>query len=278
MNLHYVDGQPNIQAKRIENLTSGTDRSEASGASTLDVRSVEAVEAQVDANNVAPIGVAQSNGLDVNALLDGIAQGQTGDERQKQGQSADRVGSGVGQSSDVGGDIANQIAGGGSPSINQILNGFGQPSQNAPANLSTIQGQGQNAEGVGLGANGENQAGSQAQGSIEGQGVQGNGGNLRTIQLLSTVISEVNGLQHATEIILDLGAGQAQTAVPINTSPAEVPQVGNAQPLPTATPEAMVAPGQQLSSKAAHTVSPIMPSMPSMDPMGMADSTVCPSL
>jgi hypothetical protein len=113
LNLHSGNVRPNIEGKRIEDLISGTDRSQG--------------------NLVARMA---QNGFDANALLNGVAQGQN------QGGDPGRVGSDI-TTNNVGADLANQIAGGGSTGINDILNSLNGQDQSASTNDSTPQEQGQ---------------------------------------------------------------------------------------------------------------------------------------
>lgn len=72
-------------------------------------------------------------------MLDGIAQGQGSG----QGQSVPGAGVGGVGSNDIAGDIANQIAGGGSAGLNQILGGLDGQTQSFPKNQSASQEQSQ---------------------------------------------------------------------------------------------------------------------------------------
>lgn len=257
LDIYKAVGGQGVQVRRFENSVSGVIREETVSEGQLNARSVESTDVQSNVDLASPAGVAHKSDLDVNSILSGVAQGQ------QQGQNVELVGSGDVRSGDVGGDLANQIAGGGAPSIDQILNGLGQQSGSKTSNLTRSQEQGQAASGLGSSASKEGQTGLQGQGVAGGQANQGSDGNLRTIQIVSTIISDPNGLQHATNIVLDLGGGQAQTTAPASTLLAKAPQGGS--PVRSTSPA---------TSKAAHTVQSVLSSKSAVNLLGGGNSTV----
>jgi hypothetical protein len=229
-------------------LISGVDRAQGGAVEALNVPVIEQANALHNGNIAARIA---QNGLDANALLNGIAQGQ-----------GQRSGTGDISTDDVGGDLANQIAGGGSTSIDNILSGLDGQKQGAPANQTSIsQGQGQSPaqaasqggnQGTGSDINSSNIAGDLANqlapkpGSSEssvadvagdlanqlapnGQGqlppppqaeAQQNGSNAQPIQVVSTVITEANGQKIATALV---EAAPQQAAAPSPAAAGEAP-------------------------------------------------------
>jgi hypothetical protein len=122
---------------------------------------------------------AQSGGLDAGALLNSIAQGQ------EKGESGPKTGN-------VGGDIANQIAGGGSPGIGQIIDGLTGQNQVGAKNQSTPPAQNQAKENA----------------PPKGHDVanaQNGGGQGLAIQIEQTTVTEANGQQMKTEIVKEVG-------------------------------------------------------------------------
>lgn len=182
--------------------------------------------------------IVARNPLDAGALLNGIAQGQ---ESNAGGNNKPSTGS-------IGGDIANQIAGGGSPGIDQIIGGINGQSQTGAKNQGALQEQGQ-AKGKGGGI-----AGGQA-------GAQNGAGNGLAIQIEKTTIVEANGQQISTQVIKDAGKPSAAPE-PIQAAPT-APLV-EVQPTPPPAPMAgMPAP----EAKPAPPPSP-MGEMPSGGPAG----------
>jgi hypothetical protein len=164
--------------KRLEHVVSGLDRAQKNALPII------------QATN--PISNAQSGGLDVGAILGGLAQGG-GSSKSESGKAN-------------AGDIANQIAGGGSPGLDQIISGLNKENQSAAKNQSIAQGQGQAKETGDI--NGKAQAGAQ------------NGGAGVLIQIEKTTIVEANNQQITTEIIKEVRPGAK--AAPPPTPPAEV--------------------------------------------------------
>jgi hypothetical protein len=168
-------------------------------------------------NNVEGIAipaVVARNPLDAGALLNGLAQGQ---ENNAGGKNKPSTG-------DIGGDIANQIAGGGSPGIDQVVSGLKEQGQAGAKNQSTSQESGK--------TKGENNAGSQG-------GAQNGVGNGLAIQIEKTTIVEANGQQIQTEVIKEVGKQSAAPA-PVEAAPA-VPPV-EAQPTPPPAPKGEMPP------------------------------------
>jgi hypothetical protein len=196
-----------VEGRRIENLISGVDRA-AQGN---------------------PIG-----GLDANSLLNGVAQGQ-----------GQRASAGDITTNNVGADIANQIAGGSSTSIDDILNGLNGQDQTPPINQSTPQEQGPAAaqsgnQGIRNDINSGDIAGDLANqlaskagsgensvqdvaGDLANQLVpngqeqlpqssqasaQQSGGNAQIIQVVSTMITEADGQKIATAVIEAAASGR----------------------------------------------------------------------
>lgn len=218
--------RPDVVGRRIENLISGTDRSQGNTIEALSAPAIEQTNT-LDTGNIAA-RFAQ-NGLDANALLEGLAQDQS------RGQSSTGT-------SDVGGDIANQIAGGSSNSIGDIITGLNGQEQGASTNQSALQPQGQsasqgmvpgNSQSTGSDINSSNIAGDIAnqlapqpgsndanvedvagdlanqlapngQGQLSPQGqadAQQNGGSGQIIEVVSTIITEANGQMMATALV-----------------------------------------------------------------------------
>jgi hypothetical protein len=180
--------------------------------------------------------IVARNPLDANALLNGILQGQ---ENNAGGNNKPSSGS-------IGGDIANQIAGGGSPGLDQIVGGINGQSQASAKNESALQEQGQ-AKGKG-----ESIAGGQA-------GAQGGAGNGLAIQIEKTTIVEANGQQISTQVVKDAGKPSAAPA-PIQAAPVAPP----AEAQPTAPPAPM--PGMPAPPEGK----PAPPPMGDMTPGGPA--------
>jgi hypothetical protein len=151
----------------------------------------------------------RSTGVDAGALLNGIAEGQGNTQDQKPKPNTGNIGA----------DLANQIAGGGAPSIDQIVGG--------------LAGQGQGGA--------KNQSASQEQGPALAQGAQqgtagSSGGNGLAIQIEKTTITEANGQQINTEVIKDVGQQSAAPA-PAQLQPQAPPAEAKATPPPAPMPE-----------------------------------------
>jgi hypothetical protein len=186
--------------------------------------------------------IVARNPLDANALLNGILQGQ---ENNAGGNNKPSSGS-------IGGDIANQIAGGGSPGLDQIVGGINGQSQASAKNESALQEQGQ-AKGKG-----ESIAGGQA-------GAQGGAGNGLAIQIEKTTIVEANGQQISTQVVKDAGKPSAAPA-PIQAAPVAPP----AEAQPTAPPAPMPGMPAPPEGKPAPPPPPPPPPMGDMTPGGPA--------
>jgi hypothetical protein len=213
MNLPNILKAPQVLGARMEHLVSGIDgiqENAMNGRSVLDK--------------------AQSSGLDAGALLNGIAQGQEGaqsrDDRAKTGH--------------IGSEIANQIVGGGSPGINQILEGLAEQNQVGAKNQSTLPAQDQVKEKAP--PRGEDEANSQI----------GSGKGL-PIQIEQTTVTEANGQQIKTEIVKEVGTSSAAATVqtpperslaevqstPLPSSMAELLTKGEPAPTPVAIAESL---------------------------------------
>ncbi|KAF1840035.1 uncharacterized protein K460DRAFT_372008 [Cucurbitaria berberidis CBS 394.84] len=148
---------PRIEGKD-GNLISGVGRAHADNVGVLNIPASEQVSG-LDIGDIAT-KISQSKGLDVGSLLDEITQGQ----RNGQGKG---VGSGAIKDNNIAADLANQIAGGGSPSIDQILNALNGQEQGRK-NSGAAKGQGgtQGIEigvGVLIGGNGKGHGGGRNQ-------------------------------------------------------------------------------------------------------------------
>jgi hypothetical protein len=161
----------------------------------------------------------RSTGVDVSALLNGIAEGQGNSQDQKPKPNTGNIGA----------DLANQIAGGGSPSIDQIIGGLAGQGQGAAKNQSVSQEQGQK------GASAESNAKEQGA-ALEKGTAQSSGGNGRLIQIEQTTITEANEQQIKTEIIKDVGQQSAAPA-PAQLPPQAPPVEAKPTPPPAPVPE-----------------------------------------
>jgi hypothetical protein len=166
-------------------------------------------------------------------LLNGIAQGQ--------GQQG---GTGDISSSDVGGDLANQIAGGGSTSIDNILSGLNGQKQGASINQTNApQGQGQS----------QSQAPAQAasQGSNQGIGSDINSSNIAGDLANQLAPKPAAGESSVSDVAGDLAnqlAPNGQGQLPPPTQ-AEAQQNGsNAQPIQVVSTIIAEANGQKLAT------------------------------
>lgn len=270
-------------------MISGAERSQGNPVEALNVPVTEQANALHNGNIAARIA---QNGLDANALLTGIAQGQD-----------QRSGSGDISTSDVGGDLANQIAGGGSTSIDSILSGLDGQKPGASTNqTSTPQGQGQSqrqnpeqvpsqggTQNIGSDINSSNVAGDLAnqlapkpaagensvndiagdlanQLAPNGQGqlppptqaeAQQNGSNAQPIQVISTVITEANGQKLATALV---EAAPQQAAAPSPAAAGEASAAAEATSASSAaTGEAPAAPSPPAGESAAGSSSASKP-------------------
>jgi hypothetical protein len=171
--------------KRLEHAVSGLEGAQKNGIPTI------------EATN--QIGNAQSGGLDVGALLGGIAQGQESSTGESEKATA--------------GNIANQIAGGGSTGLDQIISGLNGQKQSGAKNQSITQEQGQAKEKGET--NGKDQVSAQKGG---GEGL--------AVQVEKTTILEANGQQIKTEIIKEVGT-QSTVGVPAEErqTPAPAPML-----------------------------------------------------
>lgn len=156
-------------------------------------------QGQVSAQGqTAPQG--QSNGVNAGATLNGLAQGQAGaGQGQGQVQGLAPIGTGdININSDVAGNLANSIAGGGSPPIEQLANGLSGQVQN---------------DGLGQSS--------------------GQSGNPVAIQVKSTIISEANGQLVPTAIVQQ---GQQQPQAAAAPAPTLAPQAAAPAPAAPAPP------------------------------------------
>jgi len=209
------------------------------------------------------------NGLDANALLNGLAQGQG------QGQ---RSGNGDINTNDVGGDLANQIAGGGSTSVDDILIGLNGQKQSLSTNqTSNPQPQGQSgAQGTSQDANqgaagdikssdiagdlanqlapkpGSSQDGSadiagdlanqlapNGQGQLPSQsGAPQNGSNFQTIQIVQTIVTQPNGQEIAATLVEAPPQGAAEATPPAGEAPAAASPSAPAEATSASSPAA----------------------------------------
>jgi hypothetical protein len=144
------------------------------------------------------------SGLDAGALLGGLAQGQANSKGESDKANA--------------GDIANQIAGGGSPGLSQIIGGLNKQNEGGAKNQSITQEQGQAKE--------KGEPKEQEQGNGQAGGKDG-----LAIQVEKTTLLEANGQQVKTEIIKEVGT-QSAAAAPAEERPTPPPA-----PMPEMSPE-----------------------------------------
>jgi hypothetical protein len=232
-----------VEGRRIEDLISGVDR----------------------AAQANPIG-----GLDANSLLNGVAQGQ-----------GQRASTGDIAANNVGADIANQIAGGSSTSIDDIINGLDKQGQTPPTNRSTSQEQGQTSA--------ENIVQDVGQGQLPQSSpvsAEQSGGNAQTIQVVSTIITEANGQKIATAVIEAAASGEVTTVTPPAASslPAVTPVPWTLSGAPSSAGNVAGAPAAaaESTSKAVITVTPPgQSSLPAVTPVSWTlsraglNATVC---
>jgi hypothetical protein len=170
-----------------------------------------------------PIG-----GLDANSLLNGVAQGQ--------GQGAS---TGDSTANNVGADIANQIAGGNSNSIDEILNGLNGQGQAPPTNQSTTQVQGQAA------SQGASPAGSQGMGSdIDSSNIAGDLAN----QLAPKAGSGENSVQDVAGDLANQLAPNGQGQLPSQSQVGVQQSGGDAQTIQVVSTIILEANGQKITT------------------------------
>ncbi|KAF1942605.1 hypothetical protein EJ02DRAFT_162973 [Clathrospora elynae] len=219
LNLHNTNASPRIEGKRIENLVSGVDRSQWNPVGELDAPAIEQTN-RLNIGNIAA-RTAQGGGLDVDSLLNGVAQEQG--PGKSQGGSAGKFSARDVNASNVGGDLANQIAGGSSKGIDTILNDLSGQDQSASQNERAPQEQ---ANRIAPFANSTSKAQSQS----------------NVIQVVSTIITEGNGQKTATNVIQ---AAESKAAAP--------PSVTEAQPTPPTASKPKLSAGAQNSTTAVDT-------------------------
>jgi hypothetical protein len=161
--------------------------------------------------------------VDVSALLNGIAEGQGNSQNQEPKPNT----------SNIGADLANPIAGGGSPSIDQIIGGLAGQGQGVAKNQSASQEQGQ--KGASAESNAKEQGAALEKGAQQGT-AQNSGGNGRLIQIEQTTVTEANGQQIKTEVIKDVGQQSAAPA-PAQLPPQAPPVEAKPTPPPAPVPE-----------------------------------------
>jgi len=171
----------------------------------------------------------QSDGLDASVLLDDIAKGQGYAQSQTPGPIA----------GDIGSDLANQITGGGSTSLDQILSSLQGQGQNSAKSPSAAQEQGQGSlQEQGMAMNQSAHGQNQGNGPDRTNTQAGNGGNVQVIQIKETIIQEANGQQIQTEVIE--AVEQQSAAVGPVTTPLQAPQAeAQPTPLPAAAVESL---------------------------------------
>jgi hypothetical protein len=178
--------------KRLDHVVSGLDGAQKNG--------IPIIAAPNQISNV------QSGGLDVGALLGGIAEGQGSSK-------------GEGEKG-IAGDIANQIAGGGVPGLDEIIGGLDKQNQSGAKNQSITQEQGQTKEKGE--SNKQDQASARNGGGQDQASARNGGGQGLAIQVASTTILEANGQQIKTEIIKEVGT-QSAAAAPAEGRPTPPP-------------------------------------------------------
>lgn len=212
---------PRIAEKRLEHVVAGLEGTQGSNV-----------------EGVAGPEIVARNPLDAGALLNGLGQGPEGPTG----------GSNKPSTGNVGGDLANQISGGASPSLDQITGGLNGQGQSGANNQSTSQEQGK--------AKGEGNTGGQA-------GAQSSGGNGIVIQVEKTTIMEANGQQIQTDVVKEVG--KQSPAPALAEAPPGAPPAG-AQPTPPPAPKGeMPAPP---SAPMAEMPSPEGKPAPPPGPMG----------
>jgi hypothetical protein len=163
------------------------------------------------AQNNAIVERAPNGGLDAGALLDSISQDQGGDQAKNNANAGS-----------IGGDLANQIAGGGSPSLDQIIGGLGAQNPADAKNQSTTPEQGAVTEKE---TPKEESKGSAQSGSENGL----------VIEVEQTTIKAANGQEIKTEIVKEVGQAPAAATsanTPIESIPAEVRSTPPLAPIP----------------------------------------------
>jgi hypothetical protein len=194
MDLPNARNAPQDLGTRMEHLVSGIDGIQGSA---MERRTV--------------VDRAQSGGVDAGALLNSIAQGQ------EKGESGTKAGN-------IGGDIANQIAGGGSPGIGQIIDGLTEQNQAGAKNQSTSPARDQTKENA----------------PLKGQdatNAQNGGGQGLAIQIEQTTVTEANGQQIKTERVKEVGTPSLAAVQSILTPSSMAPELTEGKP--AATPAAV---------------------------------------
>jgi hypothetical protein len=176
---------------------------------------VDALEG-AQGNNVEGVAgpaIEARNPLDASALLNGLGQGPEGNTS----------GNNKPSTGNIGGDLANQIAGGGSPSLDQIVGGVNGQGKGGAQNQSTSQEPGK----------------PKGEGNVGGQvASQNSAGNGIVIQIERTTIMEANGQQIQTDVVKEVGKQSPAPALveaPPAASPAAPPAA--AQPTPPPAPK-----------------------------------------
>lgn len=278
-----------MSGRRIENLVSGVDRS-ANGVAEFDLAAINNVRRSPNADTLEAEFVNKIAQVDVGALLNAGAQGpgqqQGPGQAQPQSQTPGALrpaGPSDIDTSNVGADLANQIAENGTaPAVPGQTPGE-SPAAAAPASgqgLGQGQGQGLRPAGPGdidtsniagdlanqlapaPGVNGQRPASNAVAGELANQiagggapsrqgqlaVAQSGGAGLAVVEIRSTIIQEANGQQIATAVIEQLGQGQQQAAAPAPTEapapPAPQEPAAPAQAPPAEAPPAQAPPAE----------------------------------
>ena len=231
----------------------------------LDLFAVNDVRRSANANTLEANLVNNIAQLDVGPLLNAGAQGQGASQGKSQGQSQQQ---GQGQTaglrpagpsdtntSNVAGDLANQLA----PEPGADVQ---HPASNDVAgDLAN-----QIAEG-GAAPTGQSQSSPPGQGQVAA--VQGGGTGATIIEIKSTIIQEANGQQIATAVVEQQEQGQqpaaapAPTEAPATTAEAPAPP---AEAKPTEAPAAMPAPAEAQGESTAAEAAPKPETQPTQPP------------
>ncbi len=199
--------------RRIDNLVTRVDLAQENEIEALDAPAVEQANA-LDNGNIAA-RFAQ-NGLDANALLNGLAQGQ-----------GQRSGSGDISTNDVAGDLANQVAGGGSTSIGDILTGLNGQKQSPSTNQTSIpQAQGQSP------TPGQNPTQGTPQSSSQGTGSDVNSSNVAGDLANQLAPKPASGESSVNDVAGDLAnqfAPNGQGQLPPSNGQGQLPPNGPGQ-------------------------------------------------
>lgn len=317
-----------MSGRKIENLVYGVDRS-TNGVTERDLSAMENIQHNNDDNNLEANLVNKIAQIDIGALLNAGAQQQGPGQAQPQGQTLGLGPTGPTDinTSNIGGDLANQVAANASSSTAQGQT-LGQPPAAGPPQLAAQappagapqsaagaptsgQGQGQGLRPAGPsdintsniagdlanqlapapGVSGQRPASndiggdlanqiagvgvpaSQAQPQAQGQVAAASGGaGLVVIGVKSTIIQEANGQQIATAVIEQLGQGQQAAAVPAATgapalaapqAPAPPAQAPPAEAPPAEAPPAEAPPAPAPPAEAKPTEAPAAMPVPS---------------